>query len=177
MPSWRMLNNMRFTPDLAKAPLATIRVGGSDQKRHGIRKPRRPSGGRSCPSTGRSVAHPSAEALGAKLHSRAFSACSCSSRPWAENQSDIRRCDSGVVRQPVCDASSADATLPRPGCPTRQFWQHASGRPGHERERCVLACDSPGTCLPQTLAAEPQAATPRRYQGPRGGAAARGLSS
>ena len=48
----RMLNNMRFTPDLAKAPLATIGVRGSDQKRHGIRKPRRLSGGAVLPKHG-----------------------------------------------------------------------------------------------------------------------------
>ena len=174
MPSWRMLNNMRFTPDLAKAPLATIRVGGSDQKRHGIRKPRRPSGGRSCPSTGRSVAHPSAEVLGrSSIHELSLRALVVLARGPRTNPTF----DDAIRELSGNQFATLRQRTPRPGCPTRQFWQHASGRPGRERERCVLACDSPGTWLPQTLAAEPQAATPRRYQGPRGGAAARGLSS
>ena len=140
----RMLNNMRFTPDLAKAPLATIGVGGRIRNATASESRAGRLAGRSCPSTGRSVARPSAEALGAMLRSRAslrilvVLARGPRTNPTFDGAiwelSCNQFCDASVSRRNSC---------PRPGYPTRQFWHHANGRFSRSPDGLMLAVRSP----------------------------------
>ena len=104
---------------------------------------RRPSVGRPCLSTTARSHAAFAEALSAMLRSRAFSAYSRSSRPWAENQSDIRRCNSGVAH------AASMVTLRQP---TQRF---VAFRPSHRRFGSVpagaLAGRLTASCWPSLL--------------------------
>ena len=129
--SWaRMLNNMGFTPDPAKAPLATIGVSGGRIRNATASESRagRLAGGPAQAQVARSLAPRLKPWVRCSVHELSLRTLVVLARGPRTNPTF-----DGAIRElscsQFCDASvSRRNSCPRPGYPTRQFWHHANGR-------------------------------------------------